>query len=97
MISNFIKYAFFIIVFILILQINGIDVSSMVAGLGVVGIIVGFIVQDAFKDIIRGVGIISDNYFKVGDIVKYDSIEGKVISLGIKTTKIQDIRNTLLD
>ena len=92
MISNFIKYAFFIIVFIVILQINGIDVSSMVAGLGVVGIIVGFIVQDAFKDIIRGVSIISDNYFKVGDIVKYNSIEGKVLSLGIKTTKIKDIR-----
>ena len=92
MISNFIKYAVFIIVFIVILQINGIDVSSMVAGLGVVGIIVGFIVQDAFKDIIRGVGIISDSYFKVGDIVKYNSIEGKVLSLGIKTTKIQDIR-----
>ncbi len=92
MISNFVKYAFFIIVFIIILQINGIDVSSMVAGLGVVGIIVGFIVQDAFKDIIRGVGIISDNYFKVGDVVKYNSIEGKVLSLGIKTTKIQDIR-----
>ena len=92
MISNFVKYAFFIIVFILILQINGIDVSSMVAGLGVVGIIVGFIVQDAFKDIIRGVGIISDSYFKVGDVVKYGSIEGKVLMVGLKTTKVQDIR-----
>ena len=92
MISNFVKYAFFIIVFIIILQINGIDVSSMVAGLGVVGIIVGLVVQDAFKDIIRGTGIISDNYFQVGDIVKYNSIEGKVLLVGLKTTKIQDIR-----
>lgn len=92
LIRNFMKYAFFIIVLFIILQINGIDVSSMVAGVGILSIIVGFIVQDAFKDIIRGVDIISDNYFAVGDVVKYGEIEGKVLMVGLKTTKIQDIK-----
>lgn len=92
LIRNFLKYAFFIIVFILILQINGIDVSSLVAGVGVLSIIVGFIVQDAFKDIIRGFDIISDKYFAVGDVVKYGEIEGKVLMVGLKTTKIQDVK-----
>ena len=93
LIRNFMKYAFFIIVLLIILQINGIDVSSMIAGVGVLSIIVGFIVQDAFKDIIRGIDIISDNYFAVGDVVKYGEIEGKVLMVGLKTTKIEDIRN----
>lgn len=92
LIRNFMKYAFFIIVLFIILQINGIDVSSMIAGVGVLSIIIGFIVQDAFKDIIRGIDIISDNYFSVGDVVKYREIEGKVLMVGLKTTKIQDIR-----
>lgn len=92
LIRNFMKYAFFIIVLLIILQINGIDVSSMIAGVGVLSIIIGFIVQDAFKDIIRGIDIISDNYFAVGDVVKYNEIEGKVIMVGLKTTKIEDIR-----
>lgn len=92
LIRNFMKYAFFIIVIFAILQINGIDVSSMVAGVGVLSIIIGFIVQDAFKDIIRGIDIISDNYFAVGDVVKYGEIEGKVLMIGLKTTKIQDIK-----
>lgn len=92
LIRNFLKYAFFIIVLLVILQINGIDVSSMVAGVGVLSIIIGFIVQDAFKDIIRGVDIISDNYFAVGDVVKYGEIEGKVLMVGLKTTKIQDVK-----
>lgn len=92
LIRNFMKYAFFIIVVFAILQINGIDVSSMVAGVGVLSIIIGFIVQDAFKDIIRGIDIISDNYFGVGDVVKYGDIEGKVLMVGLKTTKIQDIK-----
>ena len=30
----------------------------------------------------------SDNYFKVGDVVKYKDIEGKVIVIGVKTTKV---------
>ena len=92
LIRNFMKYAFFIIVLFIILQINGIDVSSMIAGVGVLSIIIGFIVQDAFKDIIRGIDIISDNYFSVGDVVKYGEIEGKVLMVGLKTTKIEDIR-----
>lgn len=92
LIRNFMKYAFFIFVLLIILQIYGIDVSSMIAGVGVLSIIIGFIVQDAFKDIIRGIDIISDNYFVVGDVVKYGEIEGKVIMVGLKTTKIEDIR-----
>ena len=93
LIRNFMKYAFFIIVIFSILQINGIDVSSMIAGVGVLSIIIGFIVQDAFKDIIRGIDIISDNYFAVGDVVKYGDIEGKVIMVGLKTTKIEVLNN----
>ncbi len=93
MIRNFMKYAFAIIVLLMVLQINGIDVSSMIAGVGVLSIIIGFIVQDAFKDIIRGIDIISDNYFAVGDVVKYGDIEGKVLMVGLKTTKIEDIKN----
>ena len=92
LIRNFMKYAFFIIILFVVLQINGIDVSSMIAGFGILSIIIGFIIQDAFKDIIRGFDIISDNYFVVGDVVKYNEIEGRVIMVGLKTTKIEDIR-----
>ena len=94
LIRNFLKYAFIVIVVLAILQINGIDVSSMIAGMGVLSIIIGFIVQDAFKDIIRGVDIVSDKYFSVGDIVKYGEIEGKVLMVGMKTTKIEDIKTS---
>ena len=49
--------------------------------------------QDALKDIIMGFNIIVDNYFSVGDVIKIDDVEGKVIGLGIKNTKIEDINN----
>ena len=92
MLVSIIRYSLIIVTTLIVLQINGIDVSSMLAGVGIVSVIIGLAIQDALKDIIRGFSILSDGYFRVGDIVKYENIEGKVIELGIKTTKIKDIR-----
>lgn len=63
----------------------------MLAGVGILSIVVGLAVQDALRDIIRGFTIISDRYFKVGDIVKYKDITGKVILIGLRSTKLDDI------
>ena len=76
----------------ILLQINGVDVSSVLAGVGILGEVFGLAIQDWLKDIIRGSSILADNYFSVGDIVKYKDIEGKVLVIGLKTTKIQDLR-----
>lgn len=91
MITSIIRYVFIIITVLIILQINGIDVSSMLAGVGIASVIIGLAVQDALKDIIRGFNIISDNYFAVGDVINYGEFTGKVLIIGLRTTKIQDI------
>lgn len=90
---NLFKYLLIIISIFIILQLYGVNVSSLLAGLGIAGIIVAFAVQDFLKDIISGFNLIADDVFKVGDVVKYNNIEGKVISVGLKNTKIQDIQN----
>ena len=92
LIKSVIRYVFIIITTLMLLQTNGIDVSSVLAGVGVLGVVFGLAIQDWIKDIIRGSSILSDNYFSVGDVVKYKGIEGKVLVIGLKTTKIQDIR-----
>lgn len=91
LLNNILKYIFIILITIIILKINGINVTSLLAGLGIAGIVVGLALQDALKDIIMGANIITDNYFMIGDVVKYNGYEGKVISFGLKTTKIKDI------
>lgn len=91
MMVSIIRYIFIIITVLIILQINGIDVSSMLAGVGIASVIIGLAIQDALKDIIRGLSILSDNYFAVGDVVKYDEFIGKVLVVGLRTTRIQDI------
>ena len=91
MTTSIIRYVFITITALIILQINGIDVSSMLAGVGIASVIIGLAVQDALKDIIRGFNILSDNYFAVGDVINYGEYTGKVIVIGLRTTKIQDI------
>jgi len=91
MFKSIIRYVLIILDVLIILQIFGVDVSSTLAGVGIIGIVVAFAVQDALKDIIRGFDIISDNYYAVGDIVKIGENTGKVLSVGLKTTKLQDI------
>jgi len=88
--KSVIRYVFIIVTVLVLLQINGINVSSMLAGVGIVSVILGLAVQDALKDMIRGFNILSDSYFKVGDVVQFNDIIGKVEVLGLKTTKIKD-------
>ena len=89
--SHIINYVIIIIALLFILEMLGFNVTSFIAGLGVVSVIVGLAVQDALKDIIMGFNIIVDNYYSVGDIIKIGDVEGKVVELGVKATKLKDI------
>ena len=89
--KNISKYLILIFTVIVILDINGFNVSSLLAGIGIASVVVGLAIQDALKDIIMGFNILVDHYYEVGDIVKIDNVEGKVIELGLKTTKLKDI------
>ena len=92
MFSSILKYFIIIVVILLVLQINGFNITSLLTGLGVASLIAGLALQDALKDIIMGFNLIVDEYFSVGDTVKIGDIEGIVLELGLKTTKIKDIK-----
>lgn len=76
---------------LLVLQINGINVSSLIAGLGIVSAVIGLALQDFLKDVIMGVNIMTDRFFSVGDVIKYKNIEGEVVSFTLKATKIRTL------
>ncbi|MBR6505416.1 mechanosensitive ion channel family protein [Candidatus Saccharibacteria bacterium] len=93
MFRNIIGAVLGVVTFLTILQIFGVNVSSMLAGVGIASIVIGFALQDALKDIIRGFEIISDGYYDIGDYVKYGDTVGEVLSIGLRTTKIQDMNS----
>lgn len=84
-------YFVFIITILIVLQVNGINVTSLIASLGIASAIVGLALQDWLKDIIMGIHIVVDHFFDVDDIVEYEGKEGRVISFNVKTTKLKSI------
>ncbi len=88
--NHILKYVFIIISVVFLLSLYGFNIKSMLAGLGITATILGLALQDTLKDIINGMSIIMENYFIVGDIVKYNGFTGEVIELSLKSTKIKN-------
>lgn len=91
LINNIIKYFIYILMVIFILNIYGVDTTSIIASLGVAGVILGFALQSTVEDFVCGISIILDNYFVIGDIVTYNGFTGEVIEMGLKSTKIKKV------
>lgn len=87
--QSFFKYIIFAIAILIILDFYGVDTKSLVASLGVVGVVLGLALQDTVKDLISGVSLILENYLAVGDVVTYNDFTGEVLELGLRTTKIK--------
>ncbi len=73
-----------------ILEIWGIDVAPLIAGLGLFGVAVALGAQDLFKNLIAGLFIISERRFHRGEWILVDGVaEGTVEDIGFRTTKIR--------
>ena len=89
LINNIIKYIIAIIIIISVLNLYGVNTSSIIASIGIIGAVIGLAFQDVIKDFLAGVFIIFDNAYAVGDWITIDGFKGEVISVGLKTTKIR--------
>lgn len=90
MLSSILRYLFLVIVLLVILSILGVNVTSLLAGLGILTAVVGLAFQDMIKDFIAGIAIIAENQFSVGDtvIAQADGFKGTVTNIGLKTTEV---------
>ena len=87
--KNIFKYLVFIFVILGILNLYGIDTTSIIASLGVFAAVIGLAFQDIIKDLLAGIAIIFDNKYAVGDTIQINGFTGTVTSLGLRTTKIK--------
>jgi len=67
----------------------GIDITTVLAGAGVVGLAVGFGAQTLVKDLLSGFFLIFDGVISVGDTVKLDQVEGVVEVVGLRMTQVR--------
>jgi len=83
--------ALFAIAIILILSNLGVNVTGLVAGLGIGGIAIGLAAQGIFSDLFAALAIIFDKPFRRGDTIKFDPHIGTVEHIGLKTTRIRSL------
>ena len=74
----------------------GINVSALVAGLGLTGFALGFALKDTISNILSGVLILLYRPFLVGDKIKVAGFEGKVTSVDLRYTKLDSEEGTVL-
>ncbi len=84
------KYTIYIICIIVILGIWGVDIMPALAGLGIVGLVVGLGAQKLITDFVAGIFIVFEHHFDVGDTIEVGDFKGEVIDIGLKTTKIKN-------
>lgn len=94
--KNISRYLLIMLMILSLLSLYGVNTTSFITGLGLVGVIVGLALQDTLKDVLNGISIIFYNYFVVGDIVTYEDFTGTVIGFGLKSTKIKKITGEVL-
>ena len=96
LIDNLIKYFIVVVDIVMILDIFGIDTKTLIASLGVVGLVAGLAVQDTLKDFVAGMSIILENQYRVGDTITIKGFRGEVISLGIKSTRLRSLTGEIM-
>lgn len=93
--KNIVKYIFYFIGLVMVLDMFNISTSSILATAGIGGLAIGFGAQSLVKDIITGFFILFEDQFSVGDYVKIGEYEGIVEELGVRVTKIRDFSGEL--
>jgi small-conductance mechanosensitive channel len=81
----------FAIATILILGNLGVNVTGLVAGLGVGGIAIGLAAQGIFSDLFAALSIIFDKPFRKGDTITFGPVSGSVENIGLKTTRLRSV------
>ena len=86
-----VSVALFALAIILILDNLGVNVTALVAGLGIGGIAIGLAAQGIFSDLFAALAILFDKPFKRGDTIQFDQTTGTVERIGLKTTRLRSV------
>lgn len=86
------KIVFWVLGIIFVLSNLGIEVTSLIAGLGIGGIAIAFALQGVLSDLFASFSLYFDKPFRIGDFIVIGTDSGTVEKIGIKTTRIRTLQ-----
>jgi MscS family membrane protein len=90
------KFLVVILGILLVMQSFGLNVMSLMAGLGLGGLALALAAQDTAANLFGSVTILIDNPFKIGDWVKVKDMEGTVEEIGFRSTRVRTFYNSVI-
>lgn len=81
----------FIVATVVVLDNLGVDITGLVAGLGIGGIAIGLAAKGIFDDLFSALSIIFDKPFRRGDSIRWDQTSGTVENIGLKSTRVRAV------
>jgi MscS family membrane protein len=72
------------------------DISGLIAGLGIGGLALALAAQDTASNLFGSIAIMVDKPFEIGDWVEFDGFAGTVVSVGLRSTKIRVVDQSIL-
>jgi len=96
LLSSFVKYIGAIIIMMIVLSVWGVDTGTLLASVGLIGLVIGFGAQSLVSDILAGLFIVFENCFQVGDIITVKDFRGMVVDMGLRTTQIKDTSDNVM-
>ena len=90
-VSYLLRVSVWAIVFLLALDNLGVNITALVAGLGVGGIAVALAAQSIIGDLFASLSIVLDKPFVLGDFLVIDDLAGNVEKVGLKTTRVRSL------
>ena len=95
-IINFLRIIIGSLTFISILGALGIDITGLIAGVGIGALAVGFAAQALISNLISGLFLIFERTFAMGDIIRVDNTIGKVVHIGFRATQIETVDGNIV-
>jgi small conductance mechanosensitive channel len=89
--GNVIRFFIVIIAGLMVLRSFDLDIGPAVAGLGVVGVAVGFGAQHLVRDYLNGALILIENQFSKGDVIRIANVSGTVEDFSLRRTTLRDL------
>lgn len=88
--ANIVRYAAVFIIVIGVLSLLMVDMTTILAGLGIMALVIGFGAESLIADVVTGFFILMDNQYNVGDIIEVNGFRGTVTDIGVRTTSLTD-------
>ena len=88
--ANLVRYAAILVIIIGAMSLLMVDMPTILAGIGIIALIIGFGAESLITDVVTGFFILMDNQYNVGDIIEVGGFRGVVSEIGIRTTSLTD-------